>query len=90
MIRDSVGFARLLGYAGALPFIGLAIAHRLDISIGVAENSFLLYAYGIVILSFLGGMHWGRVASDSDSQIPSATSVHLSGQEGVQQEETWI
>ena len=72
MIRDSVGFARVLGYAGALPFIGLAIAHRLDISVGVAENSFLLYAYGIVILSFLGGMHWGRVASDSDSQIPSA------------------
>ena len=72
MITDSTGFARLLGYAGALPFIGLALAHRLDISAGSADNGFLLYAYGIVILSFLGGMHWGRIAADTDAGAPSA------------------
>ena len=67
MIRF-VGFARLLDMQVQC-LIGLAIAHRLDISIGVAENSFLLYAYGIVIL---WAVCIGGVASDSDSQIPSA------------------
>ena len=72
MIPDSVNFARFLGYAGALPFIGLSIAHGLEIQLAPTENSALLYGYGIVILSFLGGMHWGRIASDRTAQIPSA------------------
>ena len=72
MIRNSIGFARLLGYAGALPFVALGFANGLDISFGSADTSFLLYAYGIVILSFLGGIHWGRIATDKDAGAPSA------------------
>jgi len=72
MIRNSIGFARLLGYAGALPFVGLGFANGMDISFGSADTSFLLYAYGIVILSFLGGIHWGRIAADRDAGAPSA------------------
>ena len=53
--------ARILGYGGALPFLGGAIAASQQIAILGLSSAFLLLSYGAVILSFLGGLHWGRV-----------------------------
>ena len=61
--------ARILGYGGALPFLGGAIAASQQIAILGLSSAFLLLSYGAVILSFLGGLHWGRVI----------TSLHADG-----------
>lgn len=53
--------AVLLGAAGVLPFLGLALA---ALSRGEPEATRLvglLVGYGAVILSFLGAVHWGLV-----------------------------
>ncbi|MGD8347094.1 MAG: DUF3429 domain-containing protein [Lysobacterales bacterium] len=51
--------AKVLGYAGVLPFGALALLHVFGgASIEAhAERAFLLY--GGIILSFLGGIRWG-------------------------------
>ena len=51
--------ARWLGGLGAVPFIVLAVAMPLlaDTTRILTANGLL--AYGAVILSFLGGVHWG-------------------------------
>ncbi len=50
--------AALLGLAGLLPFAGAAL---LALQPGPAGDwaGFALLGYGAVILSFLGGIHWG-------------------------------
>ena len=55
--------ARWLGYTGAIPFLGLAILSVWPFISMPVQASFALQAYGAVILSFLGGLHWGRAAS---------------------------
>ena len=52
----------LLGYAGVVPFAGLALAALLGDGAWqhLAVRAFL--AYGAVILSFLGGIRWGAAA----------------------------
>lgn len=46
--------ARVLGYLGLIPFFAAALGHVLG-----APTAALGLAYGAVILSFLGGIHWG-------------------------------
>lgn len=46
-----------LGYGGLLPFIGLAAAVLLRVEEDLARAALL--AYGAVILSFVGALHWG-------------------------------
>ena len=53
--------ARILGYGGALPFLGGAIAASQQMVIWGLAPTYFLISYGAVILSFLGGLHWGRV-----------------------------
>ena len=53
--------ARTLGYGGALPFLCGAIAASQQMSVFGLAPAHLLLSYGAVILSFLGGLHWGRV-----------------------------
>lgn len=55
--------AQCLGYAGLLPFVGLALAARFSTGemAGLAQQG--LYLYGAIILSFLGGLHWGRLSA---------------------------
>ena len=55
--------ARILGYAGALPFLGCVCAGGLGLAVAGFDASRLLIGYAAVILSFLGGLHWGRVAA---------------------------
>jgi glutaredoxin len=59
---SSVSRANLLGFAGLLPFAGglLALAVMgIESSAGVWAAQALL-AYGAIILSFIGAIHWGR------------------------------
>lgn len=51
-----------LGYGGLLPFILLAPASLLDPAHGSLWSD-ALYAYGAVILSFVGALHWGVAMS---------------------------
>jgi hypothetical protein len=51
-----------LGYGGLIPFITLAPASLLDQHHGVVWNDALV-AYGAIILSFIGALHWGLAMS---------------------------
>ncbi len=51
--------AAMLGYAGLIPFAGAALAAAL-LPAQRGEAVFVLLAYGAVILSFLGAVHWGQ------------------------------
>ena len=66
--------ARILGYGGALPFLGCAIAASQQMVILGFPPAYLLLSYGAVILSFLGGLHWGRVITSpyADGRSDSA------------------
>ena len=68
-------WANILGYSGTIPFISLAVILLLDASSttpaasgpaasGLAASA--LHLYGAIILSFLGGLHWGRIACNPD------------------------
>jgi hypothetical protein len=47
----------LLGYGGLIPFIALALAN-MALPSASAQWSHWLLAYGAVILSFVGALHW--------------------------------
>jgi hypothetical protein len=47
-----------LGYGGLLPFFGLALTVLVDPRHGLLWGDALV-AYGAVILSFVGALHWG-------------------------------
>ena len=51
--------AAWLGGLGIIPFAGLSLATPFANDVLEARLSFALMAYGAIILSFLGGIHWG-------------------------------
>ena len=51
-----------LGYGGLLPFLALTPASLLDHHHGAVWSD-ALYAYGAIILSFIGALHWGLAMS---------------------------
>jgi hypothetical protein len=51
-----------LGYGGLLPFLVLTPASLLDYHHGAVWSD-ALYAYGAIILSFFGALHWGLAMS---------------------------
>ncbi len=51
-----------LGYGGLLPFLALTPASLLDHHHGALWSD-ALYAYGAIILSFIGALHWGLAMS---------------------------
>lgn len=58
-MRRLLGAPRLvagLGYGGLVPFVGLAAASLLEVQPQLAQQALL--AYGAVILSFVGALHW--------------------------------
>ena len=64
-------WASILGYSGTIPFISLAVILLLaNASFTTPAASALaasaLHIYGAIILSFLGGLHWGRIACNPD------------------------
>jgi len=48
-----------LGLLGLIPFVAIAVAIVLVDGLVKSELLFAQVAYGAVILSFLGGVHWG-------------------------------
>lgn len=71
--------ARWLGFAGAVPFVAGALA-----SLPVAGTLRplglpLLLDYGAIILSFMGGVHWGAAMMRGDAEVgPLGRSVAAS------------
>ena len=62
----------LLGYGGALPFLGLAACTYFKVALpGVSPVEGLL-TYGAVILSFVGALHWGVVMAQQEAIAPRA------------------
>ena len=49
----------VLGYAGLLPFLALAMAAWVAPTAYRGQAAFALLAYGATIASFLGAIHWG-------------------------------
>jgi hypothetical protein len=72
--RDVPPAAFLLGFLGAVPFLGLAAAAFLADPVGDWALAALL-AYGAIILSFMGGVHWGWAMA---AEEPSFTRLGLS------------
>lgn len=56
--------ALLLGVAGVVPFLGLAGTVHLGPPPWNFVAASLLTGYGIAILSFMGGVHWGLALRD--------------------------
>ena len=56
--------ARWLGALGAVPFLGLAGVTPFLSDVPRTAVVHALAAYGAVILSFLGGIHWGLAIAD--------------------------
>lgn len=70
--------AKWLGAVGAIPFVFLAFVGPFLEASFEERAYFGLVAYGAVILSFLGGIHWGLAISDAGpNQSNSATFARL-------------
>ena len=63
----TVLIARILGYGGALPFLFGAMAASLKVAVFGLAPAYLVLSYGAAILSFLGGLHWGRVITSPNA-----------------------
>ncbi len=68
--------ARWLGFAGAIPFVAGALA---SLPMAGALRPFglpLLLDYGAIVLSFMGGVHWGAAMMRNQSELgPLGRSV---------------
>jgi hypothetical protein len=66
-----------LGYGGLVPFVACALAMLLP-EAGMRDlASRLLVGYGAVILSFLGGVHWGLVLRTSSPRAPGMLAIGI-------------
>ena len=67
--------ALALGWAGVLPFWGLALALAAGIDLPViGDEAAALVSYGAIILSFMAGVHWGLAMRAPDAPAgPRAT-----------------
>ena len=65
-------WARWLGFGGLIPFVGLAAALWVARPGSWTFVTLALLAYGAVIASFLGAIHWGLVMREARGQpVPS-------------------
>ena len=65
-------WARWLGFGGLIPFVGLAAAIWVARPGSWPFVTLALLAYGAVIASFLGAIHWGLVMREAPAQpVPS-------------------
>lgn len=59
----------LLGFGGLVPFVGLSLALVLGLQLPLFEDAdsmrVALVGYGVVILSFLGGVRWGLAIKET-------------------------
>ena len=67
--------ATILGWCGVSPFVALAGATALQMG-DPAQVSGALRLYGAIILSFMGGVHWGIATKRSEDRAsPYVVSV---------------
>ena len=74
ILNKKTKLAKVLGFAGLVPFIGLAYL----VNTFGAHEDFLrhaLLAYGACIVSFVGAVHWGIWLSSSANQTGSSTGL---------------
>lgn len=64
-----------LGYAGMLPFVACVLAIALLDGEPRALAVRALVAYGAVILSFLGAVHWGLLLRQRDAAAPARLAI---------------
>ena len=64
-MTGSKSTAKALGYAGLIPFIVFSIGCWIPLPF-VSNAAGILVAYGAVILSFMGAVHWGVAMASSD------------------------
>lgn len=64
--------AKWLGVTGAVPFVITALVAAFGPENWSAWAAYALACYGAVILSFLGGIHWGLAISNSGTARISA------------------
>jgi len=62
------------GYAGTIPFfLFVLVAFAVNDLSGMKTLSFIQISYGAMILSFLGGVHWGQaIPRDDQKQLTFA------------------
>ena len=65
----------LLGYGGALPFLGLAACTCFNVALPGLSPVEGLLTYGAVILSFIGAIHWGVVMAQHEQVVPRLASL---------------
>jgi hypothetical protein len=61
--------SHLLGFAGLIPFVLLLLGTCLADPLWIAAFVRGQLAYGMVILSFLGGIHWGAAMLSADLSL---------------------
>lgn len=66
-------WAAFLGYAGLVPFAGLATGVMSGSTGWSTQVATALLAYGASILSFMGAIHWG-LAMRGGADVPEGTS----------------
>ena len=72
---DTERTARILGYAGLVPFVVLALDPLTTQVFAPPLARLWLLGYGAVILSFLGGVVWGRSLRRDDAGTAMIVSV---------------
>lgn len=72
MIENRKKTARMLGWAGLIPFAALAVTTVIDAPQSVQQ---LLIGYAVAILAFLGGSLWaGALEQSADAPAPLIAS----------------
>jgi hypothetical protein len=66
-----------LGYGGLLPFVGLAAFSWLGPPVLPIDAAASLRAYGAVILSFVGALHWGFAMNLAGLDAPSRDRLYV-------------
>ena len=72
--------ALILGWLGVLPFASLSLYSLTGAGLGSATAHDVLFVYGALILSFMGGAQWGLAAVQSraeNSDVAKAASVRF-------------
>lgn len=68
----------LLGWSGVLPFAGLSAALVAGADLPMIEASDALRGYAVIILSFMGAVHWGLALSAvAERSTPDRTEAWL-------------
>jgi Protein of unknown function (DUF3429) len=69
--------AAILGAAGLIPFVGLALAPLVNLEPFGRDPLSVLAFYGAIILSFMGAVHWGLAMADTQAVRSSGYIVSV-------------